>query len=140
MIDHISLGVRDIARAKRFYDATLGPLGYTCLSEDAGMFGYGDAVIALWIGAAERPILPNDKSGLHVCFVAPTRHSVDAFHTAAKADPIQLDPREHIFSIDRTRGEVTVRTTCSGTTGGCAFFKPEPGGRFKHTGTSSWAF
>src|SRR5262249_9972535 len=35
MFDHISIGVRDLARAKRFYDAVLRPLGYTCVSEDA---------------------------------------------------------------------------------------------------------
>ncbi len=28
MIDHVSIGVRDIARTKRFYDAALKPLGY----------------------------------------------------------------------------------------------------------------
>ena len=33
MIDHISIGVRDLDRAKRFYDAALKPLGYTCLRE-----------------------------------------------------------------------------------------------------------
>ncbi|MBV9584385.1 MAG: VOC family protein, partial [Alphaproteobacteria bacterium] len=30
MFDHVSIGVRDIARAKRFYDAALAPLGYKC--------------------------------------------------------------------------------------------------------------
>ena len=29
MIDHVSIGVRDVATAKRFYDAALKPLGYT---------------------------------------------------------------------------------------------------------------
>ena len=29
MLNHISIGVRDIARTKRFYDAALKPLGYT---------------------------------------------------------------------------------------------------------------
>jgi len=33
MIDHVSIGDRDVARTKRFYDAVLKPLGYTCLSE-----------------------------------------------------------------------------------------------------------
>ena len=28
MFDHVSIGVRDLARAKRFYDAVLAPLGY----------------------------------------------------------------------------------------------------------------
>jgi catechol 2,3-dioxygenase-like lactoylglutathione lyase family enzyme len=85
MIDHLSIGVRDVARAKRFYDAALVPLGYRCLSEGAGSLGYGDATVALWISAVERPVPPDDKSGLHVCFAAPTRESVDAFHAAAVA-------------------------------------------------------
>ncbi len=85
MIDHLSIGVRDLARAKRFYDAVLAPLGYTCLSAGEGSLGYGDAGAALWIIAAERPVRPDEKSGLHVCFTAPTRRSVDAFHAAALA-------------------------------------------------------
>ncbi|RUX64840.1 VOC family protein, partial [Mesorhizobium sp. M2A.F.Ca.ET.040.01.1.1] len=32
MLDHISLGVRDATVSKRFYDAVLQPLGYSCLS------------------------------------------------------------------------------------------------------------
>jgi catechol 2,3-dioxygenase-like lactoylglutathione lyase family enzyme len=85
MIDHLSIGVRDVARAKRFYDAALKPLGYRCLSESTGSLGYGDDAIRLWVGAAERPVPPDAKSGLHVCFGAPTRQSVDAFHAAALA-------------------------------------------------------
>src|SRR5205807_590032 len=59
------------------------PLGYTCLSEGTGSLGYGRDAVALWIGAAERPVAPDDKSNLHFCFAAPTRQSVDAFHAAA---------------------------------------------------------
>jgi catechol 2,3-dioxygenase-like lactoylglutathione lyase family enzyme len=83
MIDHISIGVRDIKRTKRFYDAALAPLGYTCLSQSEGSLGYGQGSVALWISAVERPVPADAKSGLHVCFTAPTRKSVDAFHTAA---------------------------------------------------------
>jgi catechol 2,3-dioxygenase-like lactoylglutathione lyase family enzyme len=85
MLDHLSIGVRDLAHAKRFYDAALAPLGYQCLSAGEGSLGYGDAVVALWISAVERPVPPDDKSGLHFCFAAPTRQSVDAFHAAALA-------------------------------------------------------
>jgi catechol 2,3-dioxygenase-like lactoylglutathione lyase family enzyme len=83
MIDHVSIGVRDIARTKRFYDASLKPLGYACLSEGADSLGYGREAVAFWISAAERPVAPDEKSGLHFCFSAPTRRSVDAFHQAA---------------------------------------------------------
>ncbi len=85
MIDHVSIGVRDIAKAKRFYDAALEPLGYQCLSEADGSLGYGADAVALWIGVAEHPIAPDMKSGLHFCFRAPTPRSVDAFHAAAIA-------------------------------------------------------
>jgi catechol 2,3-dioxygenase-like lactoylglutathione lyase family enzyme len=83
MINHISLGVRDLARTKRFYDAALEALGYKCLSESPGSLGYGRDVPALWISVSERPVPADEQSGLHVCFDAPTCKSVDEFHQAA---------------------------------------------------------
>jgi catechol 2,3-dioxygenase-like lactoylglutathione lyase family enzyme len=83
MIDHISIGVRDVGRTKRFYDAALKPLGYKCLSESEGSLGYGSGAVALWISGAEHPVAADMKSGLHFCFTAPTQRSVDAFHAAA---------------------------------------------------------
>jgi catechol 2,3-dioxygenase-like lactoylglutathione lyase family enzyme len=83
MIDHVSIGVRNIAAAKRFYDAALQPLGYECLSEGEGSLGYGRGAVAFWISVAEHPVPSNAKSGLHFCLTAPTRKSVDAFHAAA---------------------------------------------------------
>ncbi len=82
MLNHVSIGVRDVARTKRFYDAALKPLGYSCLREAESSLGYGDAAVALWIIAAESPVPADKKSGLHFCFDAPTRKSVDAFHAA----------------------------------------------------------
>jgi len=83
MIDHISIGVRDMARAKAFYDAALKPIGYACLSASDGSLGYGRERAELWINASESPVPPDPRSGLHFCFTAPTRASVDAFHRAA---------------------------------------------------------
>ncbi|MDE2261618.1 MAG: VOC family protein [Gammaproteobacteria bacterium] len=85
MIDHVSIGVRNVAASKRFYDAALPPLGYKCLSESAESLGYGAKAPALWVGAAERPVAADGKSGLHLCFSAPNRKSVDAFHAAGLA-------------------------------------------------------
>jgi catechol 2,3-dioxygenase-like lactoylglutathione lyase family enzyme len=85
MIDHISIGISDIARTKRFYDAALQPLGYSCLSEGADSLGYGNEAVAFWILAAQRPVRSDAKSGLHICFAAPTRESVQAFYDAALA-------------------------------------------------------
>ena len=83
MLDHVSIGVRDLVRTRRFYDAALKPLGYSCLSESAASLGYGRDSVELWIEVAERPVPPDPHSGLHFCFAAPTRKSVDAFHAAA---------------------------------------------------------
>src|SRR5690349_5857586 len=83
MIDHLSIGVRDLAAARRFYDAALAPLGYACLSADAASLGYGRDAAAFWVNLAERPVPADPASGLHICFAAPTRGSVEAFHAAA---------------------------------------------------------
>ena len=83
MIAHVSIGTRDIARARRFYDAALKPLGYTCLSADEGSRGYGDKAPFFWVIGTEHPVPADDRSGLHICFTAPNRASVDAFHRAA---------------------------------------------------------
>jgi catechol 2,3-dioxygenase-like lactoylglutathione lyase family enzyme len=83
MINHISFGVRDVAKTKRFYDAALKPLGYECLSASDSSLGYGKGGVVLWISASPSPVPPDPNSGLHVCFDAPTRKSVDAFHAAA---------------------------------------------------------
>ena len=83
MISHVSIGVREIGRAGRFYDAALGPLGYHRLSEGADSLGYGRDGIVFWLLASAHSAPADDKSGLHFCFTAPTRASVDAFHAAA---------------------------------------------------------
>ena len=83
MLDHVSIGVRDTGRAKRFYDSALKPLGYACLSESADSLGYGRDRVQFWISRVTRPIAPDPASGLHFCFAAPTRKGVDAFHAAA---------------------------------------------------------
>lgn len=83
MLDHVSIGVRDANASKRFYDAALKPLGYSCLSQSPGSLGYGTEAVALWVNEAPRPVAADTESGLHFCFAAPTRGSVDAFHAGA---------------------------------------------------------
>jgi catechol 2,3-dioxygenase-like lactoylglutathione lyase family enzyme len=83
MFNHVSIGVRDIARTKKFYDAALEPLGFKCLSEGDGSLGYGKDAVSLWIGAAAKPVPADDTSNLHFCFDAASRKAVDAFHDGA---------------------------------------------------------
>src|ERR1051325_7068161 len=83
MFDHVSIGVSDIPRAGKFYDAVLKPLGYTRLSDGETSHGYGAKAGQLLLGATGKPVKPDMESGLHFCFVAPDRKAVDAFHGAA---------------------------------------------------------
>jgi catechol 2,3-dioxygenase-like lactoylglutathione lyase family enzyme len=85
MINHVSIGARDIGRSKRFYDAAFDALGGRRLYESENGLGYGEDAVTFWINRVERPVPPDPASGLHFCFVAPSRQSVDAFHAAALA-------------------------------------------------------
>jgi catechol 2,3-dioxygenase-like lactoylglutathione lyase family enzyme len=83
MLNHVSIGVRDLDRTKRFYDAALEPLGYRCLDAGDTSLGYGSDISVFLIDKAERPVEADTGSHLHFCFDAPSRDSVDAFHAAA---------------------------------------------------------
>ena len=70
MIAHVSIGARDIARARRFYDAALKPLGYDCLSSDEGSLGYGAEGPDFWVYGTAHPVEPplEHPSLVHVVF------------------------------------------------------------------------
>jgi catechol 2,3-dioxygenase-like lactoylglutathione lyase family enzyme len=84
MIDHISIAVRDLATAARFYEALLATLGMSKLREwpDAAI-GYGKKYPEFWINkrAAMAPVAQD--SGVHICLRAASTDAVDAFHAAA---------------------------------------------------------
>jgi catechol 2,3-dioxygenase-like lactoylglutathione lyase family enzyme len=83
MFDHVSIGVADITRSKKFYDAALKPLGFSLLSDGESSLGYGEKAVQLWLGATKKPVKPDMDSGLHFCFLAKDRAAVDGFHAAA---------------------------------------------------------
>lgn len=85
MFNHISIGVRDIARSKAFYDLALEAIGYRRLSESEDLLGYGKEEAVFWVNLANSPVPDDPKSGLHFCFEAPDRDSVARFHAAALA-------------------------------------------------------
>lgn len=85
MLDHVSIGVSDIAAARVFYDAALTPLGYRRQGSGETSLAYGPERSVFFVEKAERPVPADPRSGLHFCFAAPTRASVDAFHAAALA-------------------------------------------------------
>jgi len=83
MLNHVSVGVRDLKAARRFYDAALSPLGYKCLADGDGYLGYGAKAPQFWVLSSEHPVAADTKSGLHICFDAASRKAVDSFHEGA---------------------------------------------------------
>jgi catechol 2,3-dioxygenase-like lactoylglutathione lyase family enzyme len=83
MISHVSVGVRDVGTAGRFYDAALAPLGYKRLVDSPEALGYGADGPAFWVLKVERPVPADPASGLHFCLDATSRTAVDHFHAAA---------------------------------------------------------
>src|SRR6266851_8714620 len=87
MLDHVSLGVSDIDRSRHFYDAALRPLGLVRIVDFGGGRGsdYGSAPGSLGVEFTithERGVAA-PYPGLHLCFHAPSREAVRAFHAAA---------------------------------------------------------
>src|SRR6476469_9566740 len=89
MLDHVSLGVTNVDRSRHFYDAVLRPLGLVRIVDFGEGRGsdYGAAPGSLGVeftitkeAGVMTPIL-----GAHLCFRAPDRAAVDAFHVAAIA-------------------------------------------------------
>jgi catechol 2,3-dioxygenase-like lactoylglutathione lyase family enzyme len=83
MISHVSIGTKDIATARRFYDAALAPLGYKCLAEGDEFLGYGAASPEFWVLKVKSPVPRDEGSGLHICLDAASRRAVDSFYAAA---------------------------------------------------------
>lgn len=85
MIDHVSLGVGDLERAARFYEAVLGAVGFAKLEVRPATIGFGKRYPEFWLN--HRPAMaavPAD-TGVHVCVRARSSEAVDAFHAAALA-------------------------------------------------------
>lgn len=86
MLDHITIGVSNFAKATAFFDAALAPLGVAATvrvkgDDGVSVTGYGaDGRSFFWfadVGATQ--------GVAHVAFAAKTRAEVDAFHAAAVA-------------------------------------------------------
>jgi catechol 2,3-dioxygenase-like lactoylglutathione lyase family enzyme len=85
-LDHVSIGVSNMKRARAFYDAVLAPLGMKPVEVGGQLVsvGYGDTDHpTFWIGL---PINGRDATmgnGVHIAFAGPSREAVDDFYLAA---------------------------------------------------------
>jgi catechol 2,3-dioxygenase-like lactoylglutathione lyase family enzyme len=85
MIDHVSVGVRDLERAARFYEATLATLGLSRLVTRPATIGFGKSYPEFWINLRTGMSAVPHESGTHICLRAKSPADVDAFHAAALA-------------------------------------------------------
>ena len=85
MIDHVSIAVRDLTAATRFYEAVLAPLGYVRLVTRPATVGFGKKDPEFWLNE-RRAMTPVDTdTGSHICLRASSVEAVQAFHAAAVA-------------------------------------------------------
>jgi len=85
MLDHVSIGVRDLDRSKAFYDVVLATLGYRQVNDLPDSYGYGpdrdtDEFYIVQRGS-DRDVTPGP--GFHLAFAAPDRGAVAEFHRVA---------------------------------------------------------
>jgi catechol 2,3-dioxygenase-like lactoylglutathione lyase family enzyme len=86
MLHHVSVGVRDVARAAGFYDPVLRALGYKRVADySPGAIAYGESKgkPEFWIGLPHDQGIPSGGNGTHVGFTAKSKGAVNKFHEAA---------------------------------------------------------
>ena len=80
MIEHVSIPVSDVARARAFYEGALKPLGYKMNMDFTDAVGFMEGGhTSFWIVKHET-IEPS-----HLAFAAKSKDEVEGFHAAALA-------------------------------------------------------
>lgn len=89
MLDHVSIGVKDVIRSRYFYDAALRPLGLVRTvdfgSNRGSDYGAVPGSLGVEFTITREPLLRTPIAGAHLCFRAPDRAAVRAFQAAALA-------------------------------------------------------
>ena len=85
MIDHVSLGTNDVARAKAFYTPVLAVLDIKLQAEEENelLYGAGTFVISIVVPLDSKPATAGN--GTHIAFAAKDRAMVDRFYEVAMA-------------------------------------------------------
>jgi catechol 2,3-dioxygenase-like lactoylglutathione lyase family enzyme len=103
MIDHVSVGVSDLERSARFYQAALAPLGLARLVTRPATIGFGKAYPEFWINWRPGMARVAPESGVHICLRAKAATEIDAFHAAALAAGGSCDGAPGLRPHDRVR-------------------------------------
>jgi catechol 2,3-dioxygenase-like lactoylglutathione lyase family enzyme len=103
LIDHVSVAVRSIERATRFYEAVLGAIGHVKLVVRPRTVGFGTRYAEFWINLRPDMAPVAADSGSHVCLRARSVAEVENFHRIALAEGGTDDgkPGPRIYSKGR---------------------------------------
>lgn len=82
ILHHVSVGIDDLERSGAFYDSVMKPLGARRMMSFPFAVAYGKRFPEFWIGKPLDQGSAAAGNGTHVCFIAPSREAVDAFHAA----------------------------------------------------------
>jgi catechol 2,3-dioxygenase-like lactoylglutathione lyase family enzyme len=84
MLHHVSVGVTNVERAAKFYDAALGALGYKRVMEFLPYaIAYGETRPEFWVQLPHNQSAATAGNGTHVGFIAKSKGAVMKFHAAA---------------------------------------------------------
>lgn len=87
MIDHISVGVDDVAGARKLYDPALAVLGMKMVFDHEGLaIAYGTDYPLFWVQRPDDGGKATFGNGTHICFRAKSRAMVDEFYKVAMAN------------------------------------------------------
>src|SRR5580692_6482395 len=103
MIDHVSVGVTNLERAARFYEAALAALGLARLVTRPATIGFGKTYPEFWINLRGGMSKAAHESGTHICLRAKTTEEVDAFHAAALSNGGTSDGAPGLRPHDRVK-------------------------------------
>ena len=79
MLHHVSLGTRDLNRARRFYDAVMAELGLRRTLNVDQAVGYGAGITVFSLNLPADGAEASVGNGVHVAFEVEKRAAVDAF-------------------------------------------------------------
>jgi len=86
MLHHVSVGVADVERAAKFYDAALRALGYKRIMEFMPYaIAYGETAPEFWVQLPQNQQPAHAGNGTHVGFTASSKKAVHKFHETALA-------------------------------------------------------
>ena len=83
MIDHVSIAVKDLAFADKFYTSILSKIGYFRMIQKPGTVGFGKKYPDFWLNCRPDITVSGSDNGFHVCLRAGSKAQVEDFYNEA---------------------------------------------------------